>query len=165
MKTINLSNNYQTIVDDDDYDELNKFKWSARVDGNKVYAVRKGKPHENCSQISMHRVIMNVCDSKIWVDHIDGNGLNNTRCNLRLATNSQNQLNRGLGKRNTSGYIGVSYHKASNKWRSTLVINGRSIFLGHFSDKESAAIARDNAIIMYAPNYGVLNFPKPKSHE
>tara|TARA_R110000868_G_scaffold26067_3_gene100941 strand:+ start:40 stop:531 length:492 start_codon:yes stop_codon:yes gene_type:complete len=76
-----------------------------------------------------------------YIDHIDGNSLNNKIENLRVATQSQNLANAKMQKRNTSGYKGVSFRKDSKKWRATIGVNGKLIFLGDFFKKEDAAKA------------------------
>lgn len=124
MKLIKLywkdSEGQSVMVDDEDYDYLNKWRWGLS-DG---YAVRVGyKIDENDEirrkTIRMHRVIMGITESDIWVDHIDRNGLNNQKSNLRIATRSQNMQNKGPAKTNaksdigrTSKYKGVSYMKS-----------------------------------------------------
>ena len=76
------------------------------------------------------------------VDHIDGNPLNNKIDNLRLATGSQNQMNRGLLKNNTSGVVGVYWVESVQKWRAQIDCKNKRIYLGYFDDKEEAIAAR-----------------------
>ena len=80
------------------------------------------------------------------VDHINGNGLDNRRCNLRLVTHSQNQMNRrGAQANGTSGVRGVSFNKAAGKWVAYIQAEGKHIYLGKFADKGSAVAARVEA--------------------
>jgi hypothetical protein len=91
----------------------------------------------------MHRVIaarMGLDLSEI-IDHMDGNGLNNSRSNLRAATNAQNLQNRGKQKNNTSGIKGVSWDKARSKWAAEIRSQGKRYHLGRFDTKEEAAEA------------------------
>jgi len=98
------------MVDDEDYEYINRWKWYIFKGTNTFYATRtlprvNGK-HLN---INMHRVILQTPDG-MYVDHINGNGLDNRGVNLRNCTRSQNQHNRGKSRNNTSGYKGVSWH-------------------------------------------------------
>lgn len=85
MRSVSLTRGYEAVVDDEDYDLVSQFKWYANVSGRTVYAERKTRR----VQMSMHRLILDA-PAHLCVDHIDGNGLNNTRANLRLATRQQN---------------------------------------------------------------------------
>jgi hypothetical protein len=73
-----------------------------------------------------------------YLDHVNGNPADNRLCNLRLATNSQNQANRGAPKNNTSGFKGVSWHAQAKKWRASIEVRGEKIELGEFHDFEMA---------------------------
>lgn len=77
----------------------------------------------------------------VFIDHINMVRSDNRLCNLRLANRSENGLNRRVFKNNTTGHLGVSYNKASKKYVSLLMVNGKSTFLGYFDDAESAAKA------------------------
>lgn len=155
MKTINLNKGFVTLVDDEDYDFLNKFKWRVACYNHTNYARRtlwiKG---ENKSiSLHMHRVIINP-PKGMQVDHIDHNGLNNQKHNLRICSEQQNHRNKKpLGK-----YIGISWVKEYQKWRSYISINGKQIWLGAYSDAETAARVRDNASKKYFGEFAVLNF-------
>lgn len=128
-----------STVDDIDAD-LARLKWTVRVYRTVSYAV--GKPQKSKS-IGMHRFIMErilgrKLESYEIVDHRDGNGLNNTRANLRLASRSQNRANSRMHKNNTSGYKGVSWHKASGKWSATIGWQKKLLFIGLFDTPEEA---------------------------
>lgn len=75
------------------------------------------------------------------IDHIDRNGTNNKISNLRLATNKQNQENRGLGSNNTSGFLGVSWHKQKSMWQAKIKHNGIRIWIGLFDSASEASVA------------------------
>jgi hypothetical protein len=83
------------------------------------------------------------------IDHIDGDRLNNKISNLREVTRSENLRNRGLDRRNTSGVIGVSFHKATGRWRARLGLKPNPIELGIFDSLADAAEARRLAEIRY----------------
>jgi len=129
MKTIPLNNGKETLVDDEDYPELSKYKWCCSS-GN--YAIRhKGKMGES---VFMHREILGLKRGENMVDHVDRDGLNNQRSNLRLCTISQNAINRRLPNRNKSGYRGVHWNKAHDRWRSTIRFEGKQWYVGEFKD-------------------------------
>jgi len=129
MKKIQLTQNKYTIVDDEDYIKLNKWNWHILKGKHTHYAVRRS--------MIMHREIMN-CPNNKQVDHINGNGLDNRKENLRICNQSQNNANMRISKRNTSGYKGVSWHKECKKWRVRIQINSKMIELGRFSDINDA---------------------------
>lgn len=142
MKKIKLTQNKYAFVDDGDYDYLNQFKWCAVKTSKRIksmYAVRcewdrKTKKRIN---IPMHRIIMKA-PKGLTVDHIDGDGLNNQRSNLRLATPSQNLINRTIPPNNTSGYKGVTWNKRNQNWVSSIQTNRKRKYLGCFKNKKLA---------------------------
>lgn len=115
MKKIQLSKGCEALVDDEDYEVLNKFKWHAATGHRTMYAKGIVTMDKYRVLVTMHRFVMNAYDSDMVVDHIDGNGLNNQRSNLRLATVSQNNANRRKKLVTTSVYKGV--HKSISKGR------------------------------------------------
>ncbi len=140
MKTINLSRGYTAIVDNEDYDELSKYKWSASTCGKYAYRIT-GKRNGKRRTVRMHRVIIDI-ESGMETDHVNGNGLDNRRCNLRQCTRSQNMFNRPALKNNKSGYKGVYW--SLGKWRAAIQCNKITYRLGGFDDKKDAAIAYNN---------------------
>lgn len=91
------------------------------------------------------------------IDHIDGDGLNNRRSNLRLATRSQNFQNSRIRSTNTSGYKGVHWDKHAHKWRARIVLDGYNKNLGLFDNREEAAAMYDVAAIEYFGEFARLN--------
>lgn len=150
-REIPLSRGKVAIVDADDYEWLAQWKWCVSSWG---YAIRStgGKP----SQIRMHRQIMDA-PPDIQVDHINGNRLDNRRSNLRLATSSQQKMNRRPTA--ASGYKGVRWHKQGKKWHARIKVDGKEVSLGLFDTAEDAARARDKASIVHHGPYARLNFP------
>jgi hypothetical protein len=138
MKTIKLNNGYETIVDDEDYEWLRVFHWLAHAKKNgSVYAVHNTLHNRH---LIMHRLIMDA-PKGLEVDHINGNPLDNRRCNLRLCTQAQNTRNHKIRKDNSSGFPGVSFYKQRNKWRACINLNYRSKFLGYFNSAQDASLA------------------------
>ena len=145
-------NHYQVMVDDKDFDWLNQFNWHA----DKYGSVASWLGNKKNKRILMHRFILKA-PANMEVDHIDRNRLNNQRSNLRLATSSQNKCNRGARKDNTSGYKGVSWHKQRNKWTARIKAGDIYKSLGLFETKKDAAIAYNQAAIIYQGEFAFLN--------
>lgn len=157
MKEIVLTKGKFTLVDEEDYDELTSMgKWYAqRNNGNKYYAAKRCKINKNL--LLMHRIILRVSDKKLDVDHINGNSLDNRKCNLRTCNRSQNNMNmektRGISK-----YKGVSWNKKSKKWEAYIQIFGKHKYLGSFDNEIKAARTYDNAAKEYFKEFARLNF-------
>lgn len=151
MKLIPLSQGKFAIVDDEDHEALNKFKWRSLVSHHSIYACRTDRLGSgNCKQttILMHRVIMNPPEG-MQVDHINGNGLDNRRANLRVVTSSQNHLNTRRYRTNKSGAKGVHFHKKAGKYAASIMVNKKPIWLGCFADIQSASTAYEAAAKKY----------------
>ena len=142
-KQIPLTQDKVAIVDDDDYDELNKHKWSVLEKGNTYYAIRWMWSGGNQSGIYMHRAILGLMkgDDKI-VDHVNRNGLDNRQQNLRVVSHAINIRNHNRHKHNTSGHNGVCWHKASGKWDARITVKDKQIHLGLYDTIKDAVEAR-----------------------
>lgn len=136
MKEIQLTQGKVTLVDDSDYEMLIKHKWCAIRQEKNWYATSRVSTN---SHTKMHRIIMGVTESKIYVDHKDGDGLNNQRANLRLCTNSQNSANRRKSNNSKSKYLGIS--NLRGKWKVSVRKNGKEYYGGTFISEEDAALA------------------------
>lgn len=154
MKTIPLTKGYFATVDDADFENVGAFKWSARRDGKTVYAQRrKGKAF-----VQMHREILGLTDPKVLVDHRNGYGLDNRRCNLRTCCHAQNSANRGANRNNRLGYKGVAYRSDRQKFVAYIHAGGRQKFLGHFENAVDAATAYDRAAVEIYGEFAGTNF-------
>jgi len=165
MKTIKLTRDKITLVDNDDYKELSKVKWFAAKNKKNFYAKRGINLGKNkIKHLSMHQVIMSKPpEDHLQIDHIDGNTLNNQRNNLRFCTQSENMRNRRKQSNNTSGYVGVTYHKQVKKWRAETHLNGKHISLGLYEDIIEAAKAYNKFAIENHKEFAVLNEIPKKS--
>ena len=150
MKTIPLTKGKFAIVDDEDFEYLNQWKWHL---DDKGYAarnqhVRLAKWTYTSRRVVMHRLV-NKTPEGFSTDHINRNKLDNRRCNLRTVTQSVNAINSGISKTNKSGTKGVYLDGWTGKWRAEIKIHGKKITLGRFSKKEDAIFARKEAELKY----------------
>jgi hypothetical protein len=135
MKKIKLTQNKYALVDDDDYEVLNKLKWhTAKYAGGIFYAQRSEKVNGKFRYYPMTRKIMGTSPKGKIVDHIDGDGLNNQRKNLRFASVSQNGMNRKDNCNNVSGFRGVTYNKNAKKWQAQTMSRGKPVYLGLYKN-------------------------------
>lgn len=140
MKFILLTQGLTTQVDDADFDVLNCHKWHAVKNGHSFYAARAFGGSKCQIRLTMHAEIMQPRYPLI-VDHIDGNGLNNTRMNLRIVTQRQNLQNRHHSK-NTSEYPGVYWNERRKKWVAQIrVPNTTQRHIGYFESEKDAYAA------------------------
>lgn len=152
-KLIELSNNKVAIVDDNVFDSLSVYKWSF----NGRYAHRsKWLKGGKTKHFYMHRDIMSPPDG-YDTDHVNGNKLDNRKCNLRVCTRSQNNANMGKPSHNTSGYRGVSWDKRANKWLAKLTCDSKAILSKHFDNKMDAVNAYNLAMINVFGSFAKLN--------
>ncbi len=152
LPQIPLGNGLFATVDREDYPEISKYRWYATRRGHTIYAtcLKNRKP------IYMHRMVMRPRSGYI-VDHIDRNGLNNCRDNLRVCTRRQNQANRGPCG-GTSRFVGVYRHK--DRWLAGFRWRGKYYYVGYFDDEVEAAKARDRKAYELQGEFAYLNFPE-----
>lgn len=164
MKEIKLSQygknknlNLVALVDDKDFDYLNQWKWFASKFKHGWYAGRNDYTGEKKRHIKMHRVILGLNDSKELGEHIDRNGLNNQRTNLRLANKSQNAINVCARENSTSNYLGVCWHKREKKWRAQITKDYKKVYIGSFDNEHEAALAYNQKAIQLFGEFANLN--------
>lgn len=159
MRQIPLSNGRVALVDNRAYPLVMRYRpWVALVQGKRIYAVRRYWEGGKRRSLRMHRLIL---PGVAIVDHINGNGLDNRRCNLRDATKSENGFN--AGPYNGRRFKGVSFDKrarpADRPWRAMIQAHGRRHYLGHFTTEVEAAMAYDDAARRLHGRFARLNFP------
>jgi hypothetical protein len=141
-RTIPLTHGQVAIVDAGDYEMLSLHKWKATRSRRGFYATRQVYVEKKYHTISMHRQILGLGEKdKRQGDHANHDTLDNRRSNLRIATASQNQCNRHRPRNNSSGFKGVAWHKASEKWRAYIQVRGETHYLGYFCTPELAHAA------------------------
>lgn len=159
MAIVKTSNGKDILCDDEDVELLESKSWyggknvftSTRIDGKLV-------------SLPIARFLLNPPDD-LFVDHVNRNPYDNRRCNLRLATQSQNEANKGKarsknGEKPTSSYKGVSYHRRDKRWVASIDWLRSRRQLGRFKTDIEGAIAYDNAAIELHGEFAVLNFPE-----
>lgn len=156
MKEIQLTQGKVALVDDEDFDFLNRWKWYATRIGKTFYAVRSERIGRSNKRVCMHRAILQS-QSGIMVDHKNGDGLDNRRSNLRNCSKVENQRNQGIRQDNQSGFKGVCWENGKQKWRADISIYRRRKFLGHYATKEEAAIAYNKAALVWHGDFARLN--------
>lgn len=155
MAQLTLSDGTSVLVDSEDISALIKFTWHRNTDTNRstdyAYAKIDGQ------LLYMHRLIMGF-PAGLCVDHIDGNGLNNQKSNLRVVTKSQNGMNSKKKKKTTSEFKGVSFHKRTGKWRAygRSALTGKVHDLGYYSLETRAAQVYNDFCAKHNP-YAKLN--------
>ena len=166
MKEIPLTRGKVALVDDDDFEYLNAHKWYADPIRHTYDAKRRvRRPDGGWTSLYMHHAILRVDAKCSEVDHVDRNGLNNQRLNLRAATCSQNRHNcRKPSHGKTSAFIGVTLRqqKKMAKWVAQIQVAGRNLYLGIFKSETDAANARDAYACSHPELFASQNFPKHK---
>lgn len=158
--TFELTNDYYIVtckngdkfyIDIGDYPFVSKYSWS--FDGRGYVVSYAGTDRLK----KLHRMLLDVNDPSVFVDHIDHNPANNRRSNLRKCSNSQNNANRSLDRRNKSGRTGVSWDEKSKKWFAQIGWHNTHYSLGHYDNIEDAIQARENAENLYFKEYSYIN--------
>ena len=163
MKEIKLTQGKVAIVDDEDYEHLRQFKWYPLRAGGTIYVRRYcGRVNGKQKQLLMHREIMDTPEGES-TDHINHNGLDNRKENLRICTVSENMCNRGAQSNNTTGYKGVfkysvTYNGKTYSYMTAAIRhNSKLMGLGYFKTAEEAAKAYNKAALKYHGEFAKLN--------
>lgn len=150
------------LIDECDIELVSQYHWNVQRGRNTFYAIAITKVNGRTRTVRMHRLIASRSDD-LFIDHIDGDGLNNTRANLREVTNREN-LQRAVYRGGSSCYTGVSFDKNNRKrpWKAYIGIDNGSgpEYLGRFATEEEAAHAYDHALVRFGVTSRFRNFPK-----
>ncbi len=146
-------------VDPEDYIWLSQFRWHCKVNKNAVYAVRTVKEGSGWKRIFLHRLLMDTPEGKVC-DHLNHDGLDDRKDNLRNCTIAENNANRRRLADGSSQYIGVSWDKRRKIWTAHIKMNGEDKYLGSFEVEEAAARAYDAAAWAHHGVFANLNFPE-----
>lgn len=158
MREIPITRGLIVIVDDDDYHELAKYRWCASYSSSGYYACRGiwSKKEKKCEYVYMHRLLANAKKGE-QVDHINGNRLDNRRCNLRICSRHENQRNM---KARASGTKGIHFVKRrihlKTPWSAYIRIDGRRKHLGYFASSDEAQLAYNAAAVVHYGEFARL---------
>ena len=152
---IPLSQGEVAMVDEADYASLIRYKWCAIRASRTFYA----SAYVKSRNLTMHRMLMGPPKGMV-VDHINHNGLDNRRGNLRICTIAQNSRNRQPGRGEKVKYKGVSFYKSHQKFRASIRRGDHRLTIGYFEDEVAAAVAYDEKAKELFGEYAYLNFPE-----
>lgn len=158
LKEIKLTRGKVALVDDQDFEWLNQWKWFCLKSRNTYYAARSSRAGERsvrCS-ILMHREIAAIAGIP-QVDHWDGDGLHNWRGNLRPVSNTQNSHNQRKCLGTSSRFKGVCWHKTRCHWEAYISVNGKRRHLGCFENETDAAKTYDAAAKEHFGEFALTN--------
>jgi hypothetical protein len=146
--------NKSIVFSSEHLDEVRRFKWTINSKG---YCISTTKFDQRV--IFLHRLVTK-CPEDLVVDHINHDTFNNVDDNLRICTDRENSFNKGIRKDNKCGYRGVSFHKASCKWRCELRVDGKKKWIGLYNTPEEAYQARLKAEKEYFGEFRYLEKEK-----
>lgn len=152
--SVMLTYGFTAIVDAADEELVSAYRWRVYFGHGTVYA-------KNIHNLAMHRLIMNAAPGEI-IDHRDGNGLNNTRENLRICLVRENSRNQKLHRENRAGFKGI--YQYGRGYRAQISVDRRKHNLGNYATAEAAALAYDQAAIRLHGEFARLNFPDLITH-
>lgn len=149
MKEVLLTKGRRALVDDEDFEKVIGLKWHLSLSGN-------GMPYAlNSKAGGMHRFLMGAIKGQ-YVDHVNGDGLDNQKDNLRICSLKENTRNKKHFK-SRSGYKGVVWHEEGHKWQAQIMVDYKCKYLGLFEKKEEAAKAYNEAAKKYFGEFANLN--------
>ncbi|MBN1807345.1 MAG: hypothetical protein JW837_19015 [Sedimentisphaerales bacterium] len=161
FRRIPLTKGKFALVDPEDYEILNKYKWHVTENGSTFYAKRNAPTRKDTTPIYMHRCILKVPPGRV-VDHINHSGLDNRKANLRPASRAQNNRYSKKRKNTRSKYKGVSFYSREKQFVAKITTDGNTVTLGYFKDEILAAKAYDRAARKFHKEFACLNFPKSR---
>lgn len=159
VREIPLTQGKIALVDDDDFERVAKYKWCALKRKHTTYAVRTHTINGKQKYVAMHRFIIRPTEEN-FVDHINGNGLDNRKKNLRECSKRENSLNKGIIKTGLkkSKYKGVRKSLyCDTSWEARIKVNYKTIHLGTFKDELLAAIKYDEAAVIHFGEFAKTN--------
>jgi AP2 domain. len=145
----------RALIDIEDVENVKQYKWCSTKKDDTEYV-------SNQQKVSLHRFVTN-CPKGMYVDHINHNGLDNRKKNLRICTNQENLFNSKISKRNKSGVTGVYFSKDKSKWVADITLNRKTIHLGAFVNKEEAILVRKAAEKKYFGKFAFKGISMPKN--
>lgn len=150
---------HTVLFDEADREIVMPLKWHVMASrpGGPLYASANVYVNDKRTKAKMHRLVVKAPQGAI-VDHINGDGLDNRRANLRLVTASQNLMNSRKPRRGNQRFKGVSFNKQAGRWCAYIKQDGHKRYLGHFSSEEDAARAYDTAAAKQFGEFARLNF-------
>jgi hypothetical protein len=148
-----LTRGYEAIIDAADVPIVDGFNWRAMVEAHTVYAARSDYSGQKVRLILLHRLLMGEPDG-FPIDHIDCDGLNNRRGNLRIVTVWQNTQNAKVRRDSTSGLKGVTWHRRDRKWHAKIQSHGRRHHLGYYDTPDEAHAAYCAASVKLHGEFG-----------
>lgn len=152
--------NCEVLIDIEDWNKVKIYHWYLSINKNPnifIISCNINNKKNKHTTLKLHRLILNLTDPKIIVDHKFGNTLDNQKENLRICSIAENNRNQKLSKNNISGYKGVHWNKTKKKWHVTIGHNNKLIFLGYFENKTKAAKIYNQAAIKYHKEFAKLN--------
>lgn len=161
VRGIPLTRGEIAVVDEEDYEWLNQWKWCVLKGKYTFYAMRITEKKGTQFSFLMHREILGLEKGDgIVTDHKNRNGCDNRKSNLRIATIAINNHNSRLQRNNTSGYRGVSWKKDKKKWKAYLMVNNKQVHLGYFDDPLTAALEYDKRVREIRDIYASTNIER-----